>query len=63
MPEKSYCRGDTCGSEILWIVSSKTGKKVPVDPKQITIITSLGEYVKGYVPHHITCPDRDQFRR
>jgi len=36
---------------------------VPVDPEIVTIITPLGEYIKGYVPHHITCPDRDLFKR
>lgn len=44
-------------------VKTEKGKLMPVDPKEVTIITKTGKTVKGYLPHWITCPNADDFRQ
>ena len=51
-----------CKAKIRWIRTEK-GKWMPVDPKEITIITIEGETKKGYIPHWATCPNADEFRK
>lgn len=53
------CRG--CGQPIVWLVSAK-GRPTPADPALVTVMTEDGEVHKGRIPHHITCPQADQFR-
>jgi hypothetical protein len=60
--KEGHCRGENCGRRIKW-VRTERGKLVPVDPKEVTIVTALGRYVKGWIPHHATCPDAGEFRR
>ena len=50
-----------CKAEIRWIRTPKL-KWMPVDPKEITIVTITGEVKKGYIPHWATCPNADEFR-
>ena len=54
------CRG--CGIYIEWI-KTKAGKDMPVDPEGATIITEDGEVKKGFIPHWVTCPKADNFRK
>ena len=56
------CRGENCRRPIKWIFT-KARKWVPVDPKEVTIVTAEGEYLKGWIPHYATCPDAAEFRR
>lgn len=43
-----------CSAKIRWIKTEK-GKWMPVDSKEITIVTIAGETKKGYIPHWATC--------
>lgn len=51
-----------CKAEIRWIKTEK-GKWMPVDPKEITLISIEGKIIKGYMPHWATCPNADYFRK
>jgi hypothetical protein len=58
------CRG--CGAPMIFIPKPKGDGLMPVDAQETTIAV-VGEdgttrLVKGHVPHHITCPQADQFR-
>ena len=55
----SKCR--SCGLDVTWI-RLKSGKMNPVDPGYKTIITDLGEVVKGRESHFATCPDSEYWR-
>lgn len=54
------CKG--CGRSIIWIETTK-GRKVPCEPHQRTIVTSKGQYIKGYEAHFAYCPQAARFRR
>lgn len=62
--EVQNCKG--CGAEIVFSRSTM-GKPWPLDAK-VTIVaarlesTKLWSTVKGHVPHHYTCPQREAFR-
>lgn len=56
----SECKG--CGEEIEWIETTN-GKRMPVNPGKITVVTPRGEVVTGYVPHWSVCKAADQFRK
>lgn len=72
----SNCRG--CGAEVRWVKSAKSGKPMICDPTLVTadgtnerqvLITPDGRYIRnpekgttGYVDHHATCPNADDFR-
>ena len=51
-----------CGADIRFI-RTKNGKNMPVDDKLVTIITEQGKIFKGYVPHFVTCPYANEFRK
>ena len=51
-----------CKAKIRWI-KTKNQKWMPVDFKEITVITLEGEIVKGYLPHWASCPNADEFRK
>ena len=51
-----------CKAKIRWI-KTKKGKWMPVDSKEITIVTIVGEIQKGYIPHWATCPNAEEFRK
>lgn len=51
-----------CGAEIEFI-KTKTGKFMPVNNKQVTIVTADGEVHRGKIPHWSTCPLADNFKR
>lgn len=63
------CKG--CGAAIVFL-RTPAGKLMPVDAALTTIVQQLRELVNGeaacgaplvgHVPHHITCPQADQFR-
>ena len=53
------CKG--CKAEIGFI-KTKQGKKMPVDPKKVTVVTKGGSVVTGYISHFATCPEAKQFR-
>ena len=61
------CRGKECGADIKFI--SVNGRKMPVDSEQTMIVVpdknfpEVGSMVKGHMPHWVTCPDADEFRR
>ena len=70
------CRA--CNKQIGFILSLKSGKRIPVDPESVitsieypykTLITDEGENIipkvgqKGFIPHWSTCLDRKNFRR
>jgi hypothetical protein len=62
------CKG--CGAPIKFVLTLK-GRRMPVDVRQTTIAVppASGDdqepwlLAAGHVPHHITCPNADQFRR
>lgn len=56
----SECRG--CGEEIEWI-ETVNGKKMPVNPGKIVVVTSKGEVVTGQIPHWATCPKAQDFKK
>jgi len=51
-----------CGVYIEWI-KTENGKDMPVDPAEVTIITQDGKTVRGFIPHWVTCPNADDFRK
>ena len=72
----STCRG--CGAEVRWIKSAKSGKPMICDaalviskgdnPREV-LITPDGRYLRnpkegaqGYIDHHATCPNANDFR-
>jgi len=54
------CKG--CGEEIEWI-ETKEGKKMPVNPGKVVVVTQDGRVVTGQVPHWSTCPRAADFRK
>ncbi|MBR2507221.1 MAG: hypothetical protein IKB70_10075 [Bacilli bacterium] len=56
----AQCKG--CGADIIWI-ETKNNKRMPCDIKETTVITIDGRVVEGYIPHWITCPKANEFRR
>lgn len=61
------CRG--CGARIMFVTKPTGGGLMPVDAAETTIAVegdtpeAPWRLVKGHVPHHITCPNRADFRR
>ena len=55
-----HCKA--CEAEIKFIRTEK-GRNMPVDTKPITVITSLGKTIKGFIPHWANCPGANQFRK
>jgi hypothetical protein len=55
-------RCNACGAEIRFIRTEK-GRQMPVEPKPITVITSLGKTIQAFVPHWTTCPGASQHRQ
>lgn len=58
------CRG--CNARI-WFGITEHDNAIPLDEHKTTIalVGDDGKHVRlvqGHVPHHITCPNRDQFR-
>ena len=51
-----------CKAKLRWLKTEK-GKWMPVDPKEITIITMEGKTIKGYNPHWAICKFADDFRK
>lgn len=58
--ESSFCKG--CGSAIIWI-KTKNGKSMPVDLKEISIMTIDGRMEAGFIPHWATCPKAKEFKK
>lgn len=62
------CKG--CGADIIFARTDR-GALMPLDAAQTKIATvrsvgterEVGQIVVGHVPHHITCPQADEFRR
>lgn len=59
------CR--SCGADILWVEMS-SGKKMPVDPKRLSIVhispvNDQGVVVQGYTSHFATCPNAKKHRK
>jgi len=44
-------------------MKTKTGKPMPVNPDQRTILLTSGEIARGWEPHWITCPAAGSFRK
>jgi len=73
-PDKGLCKG--CGKEILWMLN-ENGKREPFDAKVSRVLvyglivdseTQKAEEApcqidKGHLPHFVTCPKADQFRK
>jgi len=71
----SQCRG--CGAQIIWAITEKNGKKVPLDakPERRYIVqsrlsstdsreqTPLVRILETYMPHFATCPKAGNFRK
>jgi len=55
------CR--SCGASIVWVVLRGSGKPHPCDPGMLTVVTDVGQIVKGRGSHFATCPKADDFRR
>ncbi len=45
----------TCKAPIEW-VQTRQGKRMPLDPKPFTVVTSEGDVVTGRTSHFATCP-------
>jgi len=60
----SLCKG--CGAAIIWIKTAK-GKNMPVNAKASPVyqINDQEEtfQVMAHIPHWITCPQRDEFKK
>lgn len=64
----AVCKG--CGAEIVFARTDRGGH-MPLDSRQTKIATvrmvgnelEILQLVVGHVPHHITCPKADEFRR
>lgn len=56
----NVCR--KCGAYIEWVKTEK-GKDMPIDPAEVTIITEEGKTIRGFIPHWVTCPNADDFRK
>jgi len=54
------CKG--CGAEIEWIETTE-GKRMPVNPEKVVVVTQDGKVVTGQVPHWATCPRAADFRK
>ncbi|MDI6872514.1 MAG: hypothetical protein QME79_14410, partial [Bacillota bacterium] len=54
------CRG--CGRPIDWI-ETPAGRRMPVDPGRVTVVTDDGRVVTGRTPHWATCSEAENFRR
>ncbi|MDI6872127.1 MAG: hypothetical protein QME79_12445 [Bacillota bacterium] len=54
------CKG--CGKQIEWI-ETPAGRRMPVDPGRVVVVTDEGQVVTGRLPHWASCPARDQFKR
>lgn len=54
------CKG--CGATIEWI-TTEAGKKMPVDPPRVVVVTFEGKVVTGQMSHFATCPKADRFRK
>jgi hypothetical protein len=69
----SVCR--SCGAPIVWAVSAKSGKRMPLDARPVlngnldldadgtVTVVEPDPTLKGYVSHHATCPDADDWRK
>lgn len=54
------CKG--CGREIEWVTTS-AGAQMPVDPDPVTVVLKDGRVVRGQMPHWVTCPAADRFKK
>lgn len=58
------CRG--CDANIIFIKSPK-GKWLPIDARPATVYqlseNEPPEQLSAHIPHHITCPKADQYRK
>ena len=67
--KSSTCRG--CGARIVWGLTKKNGKAVPMDPPEKryvnvgtgTTASPEVEIQRTWLSHFATCPKRDDFRR
>lgn len=57
--EKAYCKH--CGEPIYW-VKTIGGGDMPLSIKPMTIVTPDGKVVKGFTPHFIVCPHKNEER-
>jgi len=55
-------RCKSCKAEIRFIRTEK-GRMMPIEPKSITVITTLGKTIKAFVPHWTSCPGADAHRK
>lgn len=58
--DNATCKG--CGAKMKWI-HLLSGKDMPVDPAEITVIDVEGRTLRGYIPHWGTCPKANQFKK
>lgn len=58
--DQDNCRA--CGRPIQWVVTSKSGKRIPLDVKMRQVMTVFGVAVRGFESHFATCPHADRFR-
>lgn len=71
----SVCR--SCGAEVVWAVSAKSGKRMPVDPVhsatgnlafndrgKVEYVDPAGDDPRPrYLSHYATCPDAADWRK
>jgi hypothetical protein len=55
-------RCKACNAGIKFI-RTENRRKMPVDIEPITVIASLGKTIKAWIPHWVSCPKAEQFRR
>lgn len=53
----------SCGADIYWIKSKKTGKPIPCNPEKFRIVTEDGRVEVGYRAHFATCPQAKEWRK
>ena len=58
--DRGTCR--SCGAEILWVRSARSGKPMPLNPGRKVVVTERGEVHNGYEPHWSSCPYAEQHR-
>lgn len=54
------CR--SCGAEVLWM-TMQSGKKNPLDPRRLTVVTDEGVAVSGRSSHFATCTHAERHRK
>lgn len=51
----------SCGAAVVWI-KTEEGKKMPLDPKVLTVVAPNGKTTRGRQSHFSSCPEAKEHR-